>query len=305
MKLINEVLKLIEADDTEKQKFKSTVEQKMKAKGYGPDVFSMESKTNDYFGDHFELNLGDVQADQSSLDDFLDTLSEIFYEMKSKKTYKTIHPNWVMEDGEYYITLEKTDDDVMEAENKSYGDNRDLIQKFNSLSLSASVAAPKLSEYKNIGLLMKEFDSLISREGFPDWQTNKEFKEQLESKLNKLKKLINKSYWERVTYLIEDGYSKEDAIHQANKEFKADRLTDVLTEAKMSSDSDYSSYVVVKDKQGNIISTVSTKDFMKSMNAPRNAFTSDMIDKYNKEYSKEGLTAELEFDSFNKKKRKV
>ena len=95
----------------ELKSFLKTVDTKIKASKFGHYDIDIDELRN---GD-LRLTVGDLVTDKDTLDNFLDFMSDMFWEMKEKKTYKTITPNWwgkdwpEEDDGEYTITLEPTE----------------------------------------------------------------------------------------------------------------------------------------------------------------------------------------------------
>lgn len=105
---IANVIKATNQHEVEKKKFITTVEQQVKRKYPNVD-FGIDKQ-----GDDLYFSVGDLVADPDRLDTFLEFMSDFFWNMKTKKTYQTIWPNWwdsTGSGGKYKITLTKEDED--------------------------------------------------------------------------------------------------------------------------------------------------------------------------------------------------
>lgn len=110
--------KILAADESELMKFQTTVQNWLN-QHYKHDEMTVDETGDDEYP--FIIRMGDMLADAKALEQFQDGLSELFWQMKQKKTYKSIIPNWWGDDADESQLKIGVGDELSEEEKSEYG----------------------------------------------------------------------------------------------------------------------------------------------------------------------------------------
>lgn len=179
-----------DVDPAERKKFIQTLQDHLNRYYPHADVGVVDNGSSE----GIEVHVGDMVLDPSGLEKFEDRLNDLFWEMKTKRTYKTIEPNWWgdrKEEGIYLIGFgqELDDSDRMMSNVKEFPwagtGHEDYIQDLANLMLVDAVAytledqgipsefipAEKLVEWKNETI----FPGAELTETIPEFFTQNDF----------------------------------------------------------------------------------------------------------------------------------